>query len=173
MNVEEVLQTKLLMRESSTADCQVWEHKTLNIHRGVLKLRFTDRQSLSGMSDTVRERVRESFGVSWWRGFGFGAVVESPNIPDDVATIASCIHTRANSRGTWQWIILACGTAETAIGVHTWAEGYLTPVFLRLLGHYESLGYQVGGFKKEKDQLMRFLTAAARLKGFSFKEFNP
>jgi hypothetical protein len=30
----------------------------------------------------------------------------------------------------------------------------------------------VGSFKKEKDQLMQFLTTAASLRGFRFKEFN-
>jgi hypothetical protein len=172
MSVEEVLQSKLCIRESSIEECQVWEHKTFNTHRGVLHLRFTESQSLFQMSETVTQRVSELFRVSWWRGFGFGAVLESPNIPEDVATIDSYIHTRAKSKATWQWIILTCPTAETAIGVHTWVEGYLTPVFRRLLDHYESLGYQVGSFKKEKDQLMQFLTTAASLRGFRFKEFN-
>ncbi len=41
-----------------------------------------------------------------------------------------------------------------------------------LLDCYGSLNYEVGSFRKEKDQLMKFLTAAARLKGFRFTEFE-
>ena len=82
------------------------------------------------------------------------------------------IDTRANRRGTWQWAIYACAPAEVAVGVHTWTEGFLSPVYRDLLDYYGSLNYEVGSFRKEKDQLMKFLTAAARLKGFRFTEFE-
>ena len=174
MSVENILQTKLrLLQPVAQTGWQIWEHKTFNIHRGVLRWQpLGESLTFSQMSQSIFEQVKASFRVSRWRGFAFGALIEARAFPKDIAQIDSTIDTRQNSKGTWQWTVLACENAQTAVGVHTWTAGYLAPVFRELMGHYESMGFEVGTFKKEKDALMRFLVAAAKLKGFEFTEFE-
>ncbi len=174
MSVEEMFQTMLRLREPVAGpEWQIWEHKTFNIHRGVLRWRPQDPLTFGKMSQAVLEQVKTSFRVSWWRGFGFGVLIEVPALPEDLAAIDATIGTRANSKGTWQWTVLACPTLETAVGVHTWAEGYLAPLYRALIGHFESLRFEVGSFKKDKGALLQFLTGVARLKGLKIAEFEP
>lgn len=175
MTLAEALQTHLRLREDAgDAEWQVWEHKTFNIHRGVLCWRPSrSHLSFAEMTALVRESVKAHYPVSWWRGFGFGVLIEARALPPDLADIDDAIATRAAEKGTWQWTVFACEPARTCIGVHTWTEGYLSPVYRQLIARYESLGWSVGSFKKEKDHLMQFLTAAARIKGHGLHEFEP
>jgi hypothetical protein len=174
MTVADVLQNRLRLRDDATdGEWQVWEHKTLNTHRGVLYWSPPESGlSYAEMAFRIRERVRTNYRVAWWRGFGFGVVIESKAIPPDISAIESHVDARASGRGTWQWTVLACKVSETAVGVHTWTEGFLSPVYRQLLARCESEGWAVGSFKKEKDRLMQFLTAAARLKGYRLREFE-
>jgi hypothetical protein len=173
--LESILGARLRRRES--VDCQswhIWERKTLNLHRGVLHWQPVDESlSFETMSQCIRERVKETYRVSWWRGFGFGTLIESPVLPKDIAVIVSNIDTRANSKGTWQWTVIACPPTRIALGIHTWIEAYLSPVYRELIGHYESVGFQVASFKKEKDKFFEFIAAIARLKGQKLDEFEP
>lgn len=174
MSLESILQTALRPREISGDDqWQVWEHKTLNIHRGVLVWRPQQALSWHEMSEAISQQAQVAYKVRRWRGFGFGVIVESPTIPEDIATIDEAIHTQAQSRGTWQWCILVCPPVQTAIGIHTWMRGYLTPVYQELLLHYQTQGFEIGSCKKEKDRLLQFITTIARLKGVRFAEFDP
>lgn len=174
MAVEEILDTHLNSREDILGtEWRLWEHKTLNLHRGVLRWRAADRiASLPQMSESVREQVESRFRVAWWRGFAFGTLIEAETIPPDLPTIEDWIDTRANRQGTWQWAIYSCAPHRVAIGVHTWTEGFLSPVYRDLLDCYRSRDYEVGSFRKEKDRLMKFLTTVASLKGYRFKEFK-
>ncbi len=131
MSVEEVMRSRLYLREDILeTEWRLWEHKTLNIHRGVLHWRPTDQfSSLAQMSERVREQAESRFRVSWWRGFAFGALIEAETIPPDLSAMEDWIDTRANRRGTWQWAIYACAPAQIAVGVHTWQEGFLSPVY--------------------------------------------
>jgi hypothetical protein len=175
MTVDDVLQTRLRCRESDVnSDWRVWEHKTFNMHRDVVQWRLTQEPpSFEQMVRAVSTQVQQSFRLSWWRGFAFGVLIESPAIPQDAANIEATIDTPANSKGTWQWTILACPQARIALGVHAWAEVYLSPVYRGLIAHYEAMGFQVGSFKEEKDKLVQFLTTVGKLKGPEFVEFEP
>jgi hypothetical protein len=174
VSVEEVLRSRLKPREDILGtEWRLWEHKTLNLHRAVLHWQATDRTpGLPRMSELVREQAESRFRIAWWRGFAFGALIEAEAVPPDLPAAEDCIDTRANAKGTWQWLIYACATAQVAVGVHTWTEGFLSPVYRGLLDCYRSAGYEVGSFRKEKDRLMKFLTAAAKLKGYRFQEFE-
>ncbi len=174
MQADDVLEAKLRLRDGGAgSEWRVWEHKTLNLHRGVLHWRpAADALSAEEIGRRVREEVERAFRISWWRGFGFGAWVESKAVPRDIAALIDSIDARRNGRGTWQWVILACTSVGVAVGIHTWAAGYLTPVHRGLLAEYEEAGVSVGSFTKEKGPLMQFLTSAARLKGFQFAEFE-
>ena len=173
VSVEEVMRSRLYLREDILeTEWRLWEHKTLNIHRGVLHWRPTDQfSSLTQMSERVREQAESRFRVAWWRGFAFGALIEAETIPRIFPPWRTG-STHGRTGGGHGSGRSASATAEVAVGVHTWTEGLLSPVYRDLLDCYGSLNYEVGSFRKEKDQFMKFLTAAARLKGFRFTEFE-
>ncbi len=174
MNLDEVLQ-QYLKKKPSSADSawQIWEHKTLNMHRGVLCWNPNPGLNCTQMVEQVRGQIDSSFHISWWRGFGFGVIIDSPLIPGDIIQIENAIDTRNSEKGTWQWTIFSCKSLKTVFGMHTWAEGYLSTSFRQILSNCESEGYATGIFKKEKDRLMQFLTETASLKGIEFQEFKP
>lgn len=174
MTPTNAFESRLKLRtDSASTEWQLWERKTLNIHRGVLHWRPGGNLTYAEMATEIRRTIKEKFKVSWWRGFGFGVLIEAGTMPSDIASLESSVDARASSKGTWQWTVFACQPAKIAVGVHTWTEGYLSPVFRDLLAGNESQGWAVGRFKKEKDALMKFLVAAARLKGFQPREFEP
>ena len=73
------------------------------------------------------------------------------------------VDVRENSKGTLQWVILAADTARAAIGVHTWMEAYLSPVYRKTLDALARAGYHIASARKEKDGLMKFLTGVANM----------
>jgi hypothetical protein len=175
LSIEEILSRHLEFRQDILGtEWQLWEHKTLNIHRGVLHWRSENREPvLSQMSQNIREQVESRFRIGWWRGFAFGVLIEAPAVPPDLSAIEDWIDVRANGKGTWQWIIYVCPKAGIAVGVHTWLEGYLSPVYQSLLASYQAQNYAVGSCKKDKGMLMEFLTTVRSLKRYGFKEFEP
>ncbi len=141
-----------------------WELRTLNMHRVVGLLneyrQFADAHDLGA---EIRGVVSRNFKSSWWRGMAYGVVAEVAAIslrPDDLKML---VDVRENSKGTLQWVILVASDARVALGVHTWIEGYLSPVYRRILQALTETGYQVASAKREKDGLMKFLTGVADL----------
>ena len=139
-----------------------WELRTFNLHR-VVGLLQADRE-FAGADDLgaeIREVVSRSFQRSRWRGMAYGVVAEVAAIslrPDDLARL---VDIRENAKGTLQWVILVAGEGPVALGVHTWVEGYLSPVYRGALQALAEAGYQVTSVKREKDGLMRVLTSVA------------
>jgi hypothetical protein len=139
-----------------------WERRTLNIHRVVglsrADRRFTDARAL----DTeLRATFARNFTRAWWRGIAYGAVVNVGTLtltPDDLKIL---VDEYENEKGTMQWVILLTGDAPKATGVHTWIEGFLSPVYRSVLQALSDSGYQIESVMKEKNGLMRFLTAVA------------
>jgi len=78
-----------------------------------------------------------------------------------------------NSIGTWQWSVLVLEKDKTAIGAHMWLQGYLTMTYQQLIQGYETEGFKVATFKKEKDKLMQFLTYALPLPEFQNESTEP
>nr|NJM04325.1 hypothetical protein [Desulfobacula sp.] len=154
-------------------DWTLWEHKTFNIHRAILYWPNKSDQTYPEMSDAIRNKIYEKFKVSWWRGFGYGAIIKVPTIPNGIDKIDDSIDIRDNQNGTWQWTILVCQESNSIIAVHTWMAGFLTPIYEALLNSYRTEGYEVGNFKKEKDKLMKFLTKLSALKGVDFRDVEP
>src|SRR5262249_51214192 len=66
-----------------------------------------------------------------------------------------------NSKGTMQWVVLLSGDGHAATGVHTWVEGFLSPVYRSILQRLQQRGYQITSIRKEKDGLLKFLTSVA------------
>jgi hypothetical protein len=139
-----------------------WELRNLNRHRvvGFLKghRQFADTRDVES---EIRGAVSRNFKCSWWRGMAYGVVADVPAISLTPADLKILVDIRENSKGTLQWVILAAGTAHAAIGVHTWMEAYLSPVYRATLERLSRAGYRVAHARKEKDGLMKFLTGVA------------
>ena len=129
-----------------------WELRTLN--------QFKDARDLEA---EIRGAVSRHFKCAWWRGMAYGVVADVPMIslqPDDLKVL---VDVREFSKGTLQWVVLAAGDAHAAVGVHTWMETYLSPVYRSILQSLTAAGYRVATAVRQKDGLMRFLTAVADL----------
>ena len=141
-----------------------WELRTLNRHRVVGLLR---RQALfPGLREVeaeIRDTVARHFKRAWWRGMAYGVVVEVPGLSLTAENIESLIDVRDNRRGTLQWVFLIARSTSAAIGVHTWIEGYLSPVYRSVLQKLEDGKFDVTTLTKEKDGLMTVLSGAADL----------
>jgi hypothetical protein len=146
--------------ELSEPDWSFWERRNLNIHR-VVGL-WTPRQRLeaSELKTEARSAIARHFHRSWWRGLAFGVVAAVRDITLSPSDLQELIDGRENVKGTWQWVVLVSDSKKAALGVHTWIEGYLSPVYRDLLGELQGTEYQVTSVRKEKDGLLKFLTAA-------------
>jgi hypothetical protein len=141
-----------------------WELRTLNMHR-VVGLLHEHREFLDAhdFEATIRRVVSRNFKTSWWRGMGYGIVAEvavSSLRDNDLKVL---VDGRENSKGTLQWVVLVARDARVAVGVHTWMETYLSPVYRNTLQALGATGFQVSSARKEKDGLMKFLTGVADL----------
>jgi hypothetical protein len=139
-----------------------WELKNLNRHRVI---GFLDQQRPlkdgGALGDEIRGAVGRHFKAAWWRGMAFGVVADVGSLslgPDDLKHL---VDARENSKGDLQWVVLAAGDASTAIGVHTWVEAYLSPVYRGLVGSLKAKGFNVATAVREKDGLMRVITGVA------------
>jgi len=139
-----------------------WELRTLNTHRVVGLAgeyrQFTDARDLE---TEIRGVLRRNFKRAWWRGIAYGVVVEVSAISLRSADLKLLIDIRENEKGTLQWVILVANHARVALGVHTWIEGYLSPVYRDILQALVAKAYKVASVKRKKDGLMKFLTTAA------------
>jgi hypothetical protein len=143
-------------------DWMFWELRTLNMHRVVGLARegrqFTDVHDLE---DEIRGVLTRNFKRAWWRGIAYGVVVEVSAISLRTEDLKRLVDIRENEKGTLQWVILVGSNPGTAVGVHTWIEGYLSPVYRSILQALSAKGYRIASIEREKDGLMKFLTAVA------------
>ncbi len=142
-----------------------WELRTLNMHRVIAFLHeyrhFTESPEFEA---TIRSVVSRHCKSSWWRGMAFGVVAEVTVISLGAEDLKILVDGRENPKGTLQWVVLVDSETHVALGVHTWMEAYLSPVYRNTLRALETTGYQVSSARKEKDGLMKFLTGVADLK---------
>lgn len=141
------------------SDWRFWERRNLNIHR-VVALWTGGASAAREIGTQTRATLGRRFRRAWWRGLGFGVVVEVRDLERFPEEFQDLVDGRENPKGTWQWVILVSRSRRKAAGIHTWIEGYLSPVYRGLLGRLEEEGYEIESVRKEKDGLMRFLTAA-------------
>lgn len=139
-----------------------WERRTLNMHR-VVGLLYQPRKfaDARGLESAIRGAVARRFKCSWWRGLGFGVVAQIAAIPLSADDLKLLVDVRENSKGTLQWVILVAGDSGAAVGVHTWMETYLSPVYRHTLDGLAGAGYRVSSVRRDKDGLMKLLTAVA------------
>jgi hypothetical protein len=143
---------------TSEVEWQLWQYKSLNMHRGVLHWDATaQRPTLSDIRDSTRNLVAQHYRPAWWRGFGFGAIVSLTEYDPTFAALADLVDVRNDRRGAWQWIVLEFPTARAAVGVCTWTEGYLAPVYRDLLAQLTAEGYDCRSYQREPDALVKAL----------------
>jgi len=141
------------------SDWRFWEKRNLNIHR-VVGLWTRGPSSAREIGIQTRATIARRFRRAWWRGLGFGVVVEVRDVQGFPEEFRELVDGRENPKGTWQWLILVSRARKKASGLHTWIEGYLSPVYRGLLADLEERGFEVESVRKEKDGLMKLLTAA-------------
>jgi hypothetical protein len=135
-----------------------WQMKNLNAHRALIYWKPNGVPSVDEIESEVRSKVREVLRKSWWRGLAFGVVIDLKELPDTADGLVDHIDGRANSKGVWQWSVVCARDLQLTVGVHTWMHVMTTPFYMGLLGYFDSQGFGIGDFKKEKDKLLRFLT---------------
>jgi len=139
-----------------------WELRTLNMHRVVgLAGEYRQFADARDLEAEIRGVLTRNFKRAWWRGIAYGVVAEVSAISLSPGDLKLLVDIRENNKGTLQWVILAASHVQTALGVHTWIEGYLSPVYRDILQALAARGYQVASAKREKDGLLKFLTAVA------------
>ena len=168
------MRRKLQIRSDlNKTDWTFWELRTLNLHRvvGLLRQRrqIVEVHDLEGV---IRSAVSQNFKRSWWRGLAYGVVAEVPAIPWSPIDLEALIDIRESSKGISQWLVLAANDTRTAVGVHTWMESYLSPVYRDTLQALAAAGYRLTTAIKGKDGLMKLLTAVSEARGIRFPEFR-
>jgi len=150
-----------------------WELRNLNMHRVVGLIdeprTFAD---VGDLEHEIRAAVARHFTRAWWRGLAFGVVarVEPTSWrPEDLEPVVDIRERRA---AVLQWIVLVNPDGHSAVGVHTWEQVYLSPVYQETLTALTTSGYQVATAVKGKDGLLRFLTDLSEWRGVSFPEFH-
>lgn len=161
MSISEVLSRRLKPKPAEVpSGWALWEHKTLNIHRGVIEWDSRGSQvCLDSLREEVRDVVRQRFRPSWWRGFGFGVIVTLDVFDESLKDAASLIDVRNTSKGCWQWLVLSFPAAQSAIGVQTWTEGYLAVTYQDVLAELESSGIHCQSLKRDMDAFVKGLLA--------------
>jgi hypothetical protein len=149
-----------------------WELRTLNRHRMVGFL-VDDRNSTDaqGLESRIRGAVSRNFKRAWWRGFAYGIVAELKAISSNPKDLEGLVDIYENPEGVLQWVVLVASDGRTAVGVHTWMATYLSPIYRDVLQALTTQGCQVATAVRQKDGLLKFLTAVAEAKDFSFPEF--
>lgn len=145
--------------DAAESDWRFWEKRNLNLHR-VVALWTRGSSSPREIEIQARAAVSRRFKSAWWRGLGFGVVVDVRDVERFPDAFLPFVDGRANRAGTWQWVILVSPTRRKAAGLHNWVEGYLSPVYRGLLERLGERGFAVESVRKEKDGMMKLLTAA-------------
>jgi hypothetical protein len=139
-----------------------WELRNINIHRVVgFATEYRQFAGASDLGQEIRTVLERNFKRAWLRGIAYGVVMEVSAISLRADDLKLLVDVRENEKGDLQWVILVATDVQTALGVHTWIEGYLSPVYRDVLQALAAKRYHVASLKREKDGLMKFLTAVA------------
>lgn len=151
----------------------LWEHRTWNVHRGVVFLEQREPfASSQEVEDRLRSVVRDEFplGWTWLRGFAFGACVKAPSLPTDGEKLEQIIDIRNRIKGVFQWLVYHSASPSVAFGIHTWTEGYLSPTYRRILEAIREGGTECQGFVRDKGLFFEFTQKMARARMEEFKD---
>ncbi len=136
----------------------VYQAKSFNRHSAVIQ-ESARAESFSSERyvSTTRKKALARCKPNWLRGLALGTVLEIDRLPTNVELISDAIDTRQKGRVVWQWSVIAVRDQRLVLGLHTWMQVYLTPVYGDLLFQFAEEGFTIERFKKEKDRLMALL----------------
>jgi len=141
-----------------------WELRNLNMHRVVGYHRALRRYSEPReLERDIRATVSRHFKRSWWRGMAYGVVVHPVSL-DSLASVLDIVDNRDNRRGTLQWVVAISPDSRAAVAVHTWIEGYLSPVYRQILERLERERVDVSSMTRPRDGLAGVLFDVADLR---------
>ena len=152
----------------------LWEKKTWGLHRGLVYLEQDSFSSSRDIEEAVRDVVATEFNLKWeWlRGFAFGACIKAREIPGDLNAIEKCVDIRNRLQGVFQWLIFAADKPPFSFGIHTWTEGYLSPIFRNIAAAIEETETPCHTFVRDKGRFFEFAQKAIALKGARVPEFD-
>lgn len=155
----------------ANSNYRLWEHKTLNIHRGVILLHAADAHDASTLLNEIRAIVAEEFShwLSWLRGFGYGVVISAKAFPRDAVTLVNVVDTYNQWRGVFQWLVYIADDPRQGFGLHMWAEGYLSPAYTRIVERLRARGIDCPSFVRDKGAYFAFLESMGKLGAPTFK----
>jgi hypothetical protein len=149
-----------------------WELKDLNMHRVVGLLRQGGTIADPGsLGQEVRAAFARDLKRGWWRGLACGVVVDAGSVSWTPQDVVPLVDVRDSRRAVLQWIIVV-SQGRRAVGVHTWLETFLSPVYRATLDAVRSSGGSVATAVRGEDGLLRFLTGVSELEGVSFPSFR-
>lgn len=173
MSLESILSGTLTPLDHPGGAWRRWEFKNWNRHAAVLQVSGLGLATPAAFHAEIRERVSTSFRSSWWRGMAFGVVAETASMLPDAQALAEGLDSRDNRAGVWQWAVVASPTSGKVVGVHTWMQVWLTPLYEAVMAHYQDQGCEAARAGRAKDGLMKALTAISGLQGRRFPEYRP
>jgi hypothetical protein len=155
------------------AGWRFWELRNINIHR-VVGLLADDRTfpDVAALGDELRGGITRNFRRAWWRGLAFGVVADVAALGWSPADLTSIVDGYENRRGVLQWVVLRSRASRSAIGVHTWEQVYLSPVYQMITRNLAANGFSVQTVVKGKDGVWRVLTEVAELEGMPLPEYR-
>jgi hypothetical protein len=142
----------------------LWRYSSFNTYRGVIELEKSTPTKVADLETEIRGIVAKEFRPkrSWLRGFAFGACVAAPLFPRDAERLPDCIDIYNRFGGVWQWLVYVAMDQRLACAIHTWSEGYLSPVLRRLVGEIEASGISCPTFVRKKGPIFGFAEAIGR-----------
>ena len=173
--IETAALKRKLQRRSDLAEngWTFWELRTLNMHRVVgLVHEYREFANAPDLAEEIRSAISRNFKRSWWRGLAYGVIAEVNSISWSPAELEVLVDIYENAKGVLQWVILVANDTRASIGVHTWMEAYLSPVYRDTLQALTAAGFRVKTAVKGKDGLLKFLTGVSETKGIAFPEYR-
>jgi len=153
-----------------------WELKNLNMHRVVgLRRAGISATDAASLDAALRAALARNFKRAWWRGIAYGVIIDVGTLTLTADDLKVLVDVYENNKGTMQWVILLAGDARHATGVHTWIEGFLSPVYRDVLQKLAENGCRISSAMRDKTGLLKFLTAVgdARAEAFTGHKAFP
>jgi hypothetical protein len=142
-------------RDLSMPEWSFWQYRNLSFQR-VVGLWQPDRAPTTAeqLGASVRSIFGRHFPRAWWRDLAFGIVVQVDEISISWEDAADFIDVREHADGFWRWLVLVL-RSKHALGIHSWTEAYLSPLYRALTRRLAAAGMQVTRVRRERDGRMK------------------
>lgn len=94
------------------------------------------------IESSIRKGVLEEFKPRPGRGLGYGVVFRVKHFHKESIQFSTFVDKRNRRGGVWQWGIVISEEEKALLGIHTWVDGYLRPVYDSIIQQYVKLGYE-------------------------------